>query len=284
MLSAEENLHQSEIPGNISDGTPSSPAPLPVLPEFVVKSTVVREMDVVEPPPMAGLPPVEGTITATVHLVEDPKLPDPVQLPPPAPTDGPPLESLLAESVAESESSGLVFVSATVYDHSRTLLRFRLNSNAQKEVSVWSNLDFNHFAGFSNFEIKAADGGIRRYDLMMGIGNEETQNQAESLAESEPENTLPEIPSLPYDEPAYVFEDAAPNAEAVRFVEDLHELYRREGERMEAAYLAKIQAEAEQRAYYLANPPVPKDVTVNFWERGHPVGMSADTIKKGGGN
>jgi hypothetical protein len=273
---------EAVIPGNISDGTPSPPSPPPVLPEFKIKSTVVREMDVIEAPPMSGLPPVEGTITATVHLVEDPKLPDPP--PPPVPADDSKVNFQFERPVAESEWSGFVFISATVYDHSRTLLRCHPNGKVKKEITVWSNLDFNYFTGFSTFEVKAADGKIRRYDLMMSVGDEDTQKRAELLAKYDMEYDFPEIPALPDDKPAYVIEDAAPDAGAVQLVEDLHELYRCEGARMEAAYHARVKAEAEQRAYYLANPPVPKDVTVNFWEREHPVGMSADTIKKGGGN
>lgn len=274
---------QALIPGKISDGTPSPPSPPPVLPTFKVRSTVVREMDVVESPPMSGLPPVAGTITATVHLVEDPKLPDPP--PPPVLPKDSPVNSRLADQGEEPEWSRWVFVSATVYDHSRTLLRCHPNGNRKKEITVWSNLDFNHFCGFSSFEVKAATGGGRRYDLLlMGIGNEDTQKRAAFLAKHNREYDLPEIPALPDGNPAYVIVDAAPDAGAVQLVEDLHALYRCEGARMEAAYYARIKAEAEQRAYYLANPPIPKNVTMNFWERDHPVGMSADTIKKGGGN
>lgn len=272
---------EAEIPGEISDGKPSPPSPPPVLPDFKVKSTVVREMDVVEAPPMSGLPPVTGTITTTVHLVEDPKLPDPP--PPPVPAENPQGNFRIADQ-GDVEWSRMAFVSATVYDHSRTLLRCHPNGNVNKEITVWSNLDFNHFSGFSTFEVKAADGKVRRYNLIMGISNEDTQKRAELFAKHDMEYDQPEIPSLPDDKPAYVIEDAAPDAGAVQLVEDLHQLYRNEGTRMEAAYLARIKAEAEQRAYYLAHPPVPKNVTMNFWEREHPVGMSANTIKQGGGN
>ena len=283
----EPPLVEAEVLGSISDGTPS-PSALPLaMPDFRVKSTVIREIDVVEAPPMPGLPLVEGTITATVHVVEDPKLPDPP--PPPVSVDDSGGNSLTEDSGENDEWGQMAFLSATVYDHSRTLLRCHPNGNLGNEITVWSNLDFNHFSGFSNFEVKAADGSVRRYDLlMMGIDNEDTQKNAALLASDDVEYNLPEIPLLPDGQPAYVIvgaaPDAAPNADAVQFVEDLHALYRSEGVRMEAAYHARIEAEAEQRAYYLANPPVPKDVTMNFWERDHPVGMSADSIKKGGGN
>lgn len=279
-------LHAREEPtsvilGKISDGKPSPPSPPPVLPDFQIKSTVVREMDVVESPPMSGLPPVTGTITTTVHLVEDPQLPDPP--PPPVAPENQQVNPRLANP--EWEWRRLVFVSATVYDHSRTLLRCHPNGDVKKEIKVWSNLDFNHFSGFSAFEVKAADGKVRRYDLLlMCFGNVDTQKRAALMARHGMEYDLPEIPALPDDKPAYVIEDAAPDAGAVQLVEDMHELYRNEGPRMETAYHARNKAQAEQRAYFLANPPVPKDVTMNFWERGHPVGMSADTIKEGGGN
>ena len=53
---------------------------------------------------------------------------------------------------------------------------------------------------------------------------------------------------------------------------------------MAVAYAERSKAEAERRAYLLAHPPVPKDVTIHFWQRDHPVGMPAETIKKEGGN
>jgi hypothetical protein len=272
------------IPGEISDGETSPPAPLPALPDFKVTSTVVREIEVVEPPPMAGLPPVTGTITTTVHLVENPKLPDPPPPLPPLAVDDPLVQARIAEMSAKYRKTRILFLSATVYDHSRTLLHCYPNGNAGKEITVWSNLDFNHFSGFGTFHVNGPDGEVRSYALIMGIGNEDTRRRAALLAKHGMEYDLPEIPALPDDKPAYLIEDASPAPETAQLVEDLHELYRCEGARMEAAYHARIKAEAEQRDYYLAHPPKPKDVTVHFWEREHPVGMSADTIKKGGGN
>ena len=271
----------ASIPGKISDGTPSPPVPPPVLPDFKIKSTVVREMDVLEAPPLAGLPPVEGTITATVHLVEDPKLPDP----PPALV--PPIDSMVPPRVIDrnlSEWSRSVFVSAMVYDHSRTLLRCHPTGNVKKEIIAWSNLDFNHFSGFSKFEIKAADGTVRQYSLMVSICNVDSQKQAALQARLNRSYEPPVIPALPEGQPAYLVQTNAPEPAGQQLVADLHQLYQNEGPRMAAAYQARIQAQAERRAYYLANPPIPKDVTLNFWEREHPVGMTTDTIKKGGGN
>ena len=84
VMAMAASVHSQDAPaaariiGPIADGTPSPPAPKRVLPPFKATSTVVRRVDVVEPPPMSGLPQVTGTITQTVHLVEDPGLADPV--------------------------------------------------------------------------------------------------------------------------------------------------------------------------------------------------------------
>ena len=288
VIGAEEVVYQegfepqgeAVISGAISEGNPSPPLLPLVLPDFKVKSTVVRELDVVEPPPMSGLPPVTGTITETVNLVEDPKLPDPP--PPPAP----PLDSGARIALKDdSARSRCLFLSATVYDHSRTLLRCYTSGNVQNEITAWSNLDFSYFSGFSNFTVKRTDGQVRAYDMMgMGIGNEDTVKRAYLVAKHGGNYKAPEIPSLPDGDPAYVIVSENPDKESVEIMEDLHQLYRNEGPRMKEAYLARIKADEERRAYLLANPPIPEDRTIHFWERDHPVGMAASTIKKEGGN
>ena len=58
-----------------------------------------------------------------------------------------------------------------------------------------------------------------------------------------------------------------PDPGAVKLVENLHALYRTEGTRMAADFAARAKATEEQKAYLLANPPKPKDVTVHFWKR-----------------
>lgn len=280
---------QTLIPGEISDGKPSPPAPEPVRPDFVVKSTVVKEIDVVEAPPMTGLPSVTGTITLTVHAVEDPKLPDPP--PPPVPAaapDDPAVLARIAELRGKYRWPVMVNLSATVYDHSRTLFRYQPAGKGRKQITGWSNIDFNCFCGFTNYQVKGTDGEIHEFGLVMGLGNEDTKQGAGLLAKDDMAYDAPEIPTLPdlaSGGPAFVIAEGDPNdLEAKEVIRGMHELYRVEGPRMEEAYQARIKAEAARRAYLIAHPPVPKDVTMNFWERSHPVGMSADTIKTGGGN
>jgi hypothetical protein len=280
----------ASIPIPIPDGTISLP-PVPVeMPDFQKVSTQVKRLEVVEPPAMAGLPPVEGTITQTVHLVEDPKLPDPPPPLPPLPVDDSQVKERLAELAANHRESSILYVSATVYDRSRTLLRCYPSGRTEQEITVWSNIDFNHFCGIGSFEAEDAAGEIRSYVLLMAVGNEDTKLRAEFPTKHDREYELPAIPDLPDGEPAFVIADDASSAlgaldaSSIRTIADLHALYRTEGPRMAVAHAKRTKAEEARRAFLLANPPKPKDRTVHFWQRDHPVGMPADTIKKEGGN
>jgi hypothetical protein len=224
-------------------------------------------MEVVEAPELPDLPPIQGTKTLTVHLVDDPGLPDPPPPLPPRPADDPQVKALLEEMSANYRETQIVFVSAMVYDHSRTLLTCYATGNSRREITVWSNLDFNHFSGFGTFNAKGADGETRNYALLMGIGNEITANRRQFLASRGFEYNEPVIPPLPDDKPAFVIQTENPSPESVTLIEDLHALYRAEGTRMAEACAAREKAREERKAFLLANPPKPKNVTVHFWKR-----------------
>ena len=283
---------KTEILNRLPNGTPPPPSPKLVMPNFVVKSTVIREFDVIEPPPMSGLPPVMGRITATVHLVEDPGLPDPV-IPVPRVMD-PARMALLRERAAKYVWPVHATVSATVYDHRRTLLKWSFFGNAKtgenprKNYIAWSNVDFSYFGNFSSYQIARADGSVKKYELMNWVMGYNSKRERLSCTHFNKPYIAPEIPDISDIEtsgPAFVIMgDHASDPNAVEFIQGLHELYRVEGARMEAAYHARKRAEDARRACFIAHPPVPENVTIHFWERDHPVGMLADTIKKGGGN
>jgi hypothetical protein len=254
---APSTTHAS-IPERISDGALSPPPPPVEKPDFQVESTQVKRLDVVEAPPMPGLPPVEGTITLTVRNVADPGLPDPPPPPEPRSIEDPEIKARLAELSAKHREIRVAFVSATVYDRSRTRLTVYPNGGIDKAVTVWSNLDFNHFSGFGSFEAEDVSGEIR---------NENPAFRRRLLTERGIEFEEPEIPTLPDGQPSFVIATEAPDPDGVKLIEDLHALYRTEGVRMAEACAAREKADAERRAYLLANPPKPKDVTVHFWKR-----------------
>jgi hypothetical protein len=257
----------------------SAPPPPVVKPDFQIESTQVKRVDVVEAPEIAGLPPVAGRITIKVHNVADPGLPDP---PPPLPSldvDDPQVKARLAELSAKYKETRRVFLSATVYDGKRTFLRCYPNGDVDKEITAWTNVDFNHFCGFGGFEATGADGETRKYSLLMGIGNENTTKRAALFASKGTEYVGPVIPEIPDGEPAFVIQTENPDPESVTLVEDLHALYRNEGVHMAAATVAREQAMEDRKAYLRANPAKPKDVTVHFWKRDK---SAASTGSEGG--
>lgn len=275
---------ETRITGGISDGKPGLPAPKPEPIEFEVERSVTKRVHVVESPEMPGLPAPEGTINVTVQLVKDPGLPDPPPPLPSLPPDDPAVLARLAELRESYRGTEFVFVSATVYDHSRTYLRCYPSGGVdRKEVCGWSNIDFNHFSGFATYQVKDVDGDTRQCGLLMGLGNENTQQRAEWLAKHDREYKTPEIPELPdlaTGGPAFVVTGGdTTDREAMKLIEGMHNLYRVEGARMEEAYYARIKAYEERKAYLTAHPPVPKDVTIRYWNRSGKT-ANADQIKR----
>jgi hypothetical protein len=283
-------VSEASIPGPISDGTPSPPPPEPEPIPFQVETSVTKRVHVVESPEMPGLPAPEGDINITVQLVKDPGLPDPPPPMPPAPPDDPAVLARMAELVENYRETQLVFVSATVYDHSRTFLRCYPSGNGHREeISAWSNLDFNHFSGFATFQVKGTDGEIRQFGLVMALGNEEIertrlreQRLVEHDIEFEPVE-IPQLPDLATSGPAFVVtEGDTTDQESIELIEGMHNLYKVEGSRMEEAYHARIKAYEERKAYLLANPPKPDDVTIQFWRRENPSPAGLQIIEREG--
>jgi len=254
------------------DKTDKLPQPAAEKANFRIQSTQVKLVDVVESPPMPGLPPVEGTITLKVHSVADPGLPEPVHaLPPrekqPVFFNDPQALEHLARLEEEKQRNRFAFVSATVYDRSRTRLRFHSSGEGHNAVTAWSNIDFNHFSGCGSFEAVGANGETRSYQLMLSIGNEDTEQRRAWLAAKNIKWDVPEIPALPDGAPVFVIVTEDPDPESVKLIEDLHALYRDEKEQMAQLTAAREKAYEERKAHLLANPPKPKDVTVHFWKR-----------------
>lgn len=257
-----------EIPGPLSEGKPSPPAPKPEQLDFEVLTSRTTQMAVTESPAMRDLPPTQGTIHVTVQKVKDPGLPDPPPVPAVSQPD-PAGSAKMEELRKHHRASELVFLSAIVYDHSRTFLQLYLNGNSKNQISAWSNLDFNHFSGFSTFRVKASDGTFRDYGLFMRIGDIDTVKLRERNSRLGIAFNALEIPALPdlSAGPAFVVSEGPQNGEAMDALSQLHDLYRQEGLRMAKAFRAREQAYAERKAYLLANPPSPDDVTLSFWKR-----------------
>lgn len=263
-----------EIPRPIADGARTAQAPQVETIDFKVLISTTTRMDVSETAEMPDLPPVTGTINVTVQLVEDPNLPDPPPPLPALPPNDPAVVASLTKLREKYRSTQLVFLSATVYDKNRTLLRIYPNGEYDQKIEAWSNVDFHHFCGFSTYRVKdAEDGTLHDFGLLMGIGSTDTRRWAEMAAKkgiAYKGPAIPEIPHLPDladGGPSFVVVDGDAKSPAMDTLEQIHDLYRKEGARMEAAHHAREKARAERRAYLLANPPEPEDVTIQFWKR-----------------
>lgn len=202
-LNAQETASKwdVEIPGPITAGTPSVPAPKPEPIDLKVLSNRTTRMDVKKAAEMADLPPITGTINVTVQIVEDPNVPDPPPPLPALPPDDPAVVARLSDLKEKYRGTQLVFLSATVYDHKRTLLLIYPNGRVDESVAAWSNLDSNHFSGFSTYRVKdAEDGTFFDFGLLMGIGGIDTRRwkeMAEARGIEYKRPKIPEIPNLP---------------------------------------------------------------------------------------
>lgn len=272
-LSGQENpipQWNVAIPDPLSEGKPSVPAPKPEPIPFEVLSSRTERMQVTEAPEMPDLPPVKGTINVTVQMVKDPGLPDPPPPLPALPPEDPAVIARMQELREHYQGTKYVFLSATVYDHSRTFLRIYPNGKREGETSAWSNLDFNHFSGFSTFRVTAVDGTFHDVGFLKGLGNTSTLRQNKQVAQKGNTGPWPDMPALPdlsFGGPTFTVTAGAQNGDVMETLSLLHELYRKEGVRMEAAFHAREKAYAERHAFLLAHPPVPEDIVIRFWQR-----------------
>jgi hypothetical protein len=262
------------IPCRISDGKPSEPSPPPEVPCFTVTESRSQRINVVESPPMPGLPPVTGTVSVTVKKVLDPALLGLTSPLPAARPEDPVVLARFKELQKSYRGTQMVFVSATTYGHSRTYLQVYPNGQVDEQVAAWSNLDFHHFSGFSMYRVTEADGTYTNYGLLLGVSRMDTVRWATVMAEHGRDHTPLEIPhlaNLATHGPSYVVvEGKDSGSDALETLHQLHELYRKEGSRMEKAYYARRAEEARQRAWYLANPPKPKDLVLHYWRGKRP--------------
>jgi hypothetical protein len=61
-----------------------------------------------------------------------------------------------------------------------------------------------------------------------------------------------------------------PTAGELVVIQSLHDIYTSELERLKTAYAGRERARIEREEYLKANPPLPKDITLNFWRTEKP--------------
>jgi hypothetical protein len=78
---------------------------------------------------------------------------------------------------------------------------------------------------------------------------------------------IPVLPDLAAAGPAFAVVEGDHDNPAMDVLEQLHDLFRKSGGILKEQYLAREKARAERKAYLLANPEKPKDVTIRVWRR-----------------
>ena len=244
------------ILGDLPDGTP--PPPQPPKPAFVV--------------------PTKDILTATTHQQGGRSITirriKPIALPPP-PDPAPVLaESTLTEDPDEigvpRPEWDFLFLGATVYRSKdsppRTLVSYSLGNNGN--VTFWSSADFGLLSGFGEFA--AASG--HKYSLIMAWGYEDIDgSMADFQASSARPYEAPLMPQFPDGKATFsITGDPPADPEILAPIQALHDIYNNEFVRLKAAYEGRESAQLQREAELKANPPRPKNITLNYWRTERP--------------
>jgi hypothetical protein len=245
----------ARILGKIPDGTP--PPAAPPKPEYHVAAQDVLSTTTQE----------QGGRTVTIQEIK------PIALPPPPP----PTEIIsagqdaefsrrLAEYRENHPKNELLFLSATVYRSKesppRTLCRW-WPQGGRGAITFWSSADFALIAGGIN---AFADSNGDRHHTLMGWGNVDLDIMDEIYAARGRNYQAPDIPKFPEGKASFqIIGDISPSAEELIVLHSLHDIYNKEHDRLQTAYEGRERVRMEREAHFRANPPQPKDITLNYW-------------------
>lgn len=161
----------------------------------------------------------------------------------------------------EKKRAEVLFLSATVYDHEVTQLRWFGEAG---ECRAFSNIDFNLLSGVNQIE---TDDAV--YTILMGLGNESRNamiNRSQLF-----DGTVAKVPPLSQFNPTraeyFVMEDKSKpaTAESLAGIDALHRYYDANRTQLAEDYKKREIARAEQEAWNKAHPPLPRDTVINFW-------------------
>lgn len=245
----------ARILGDIPDGTP--PPPAPPKPEYYVAARDVLSTATHE----------QGGRTITIREIK------PIDLPPPPPPAEPAtveqdaeFSQRLAEYREAHPKNELLFLGATVFRSKdsppRTLVRW-WPIGGKGTITFWSSADFALIAGGIN---SFADTAGDSHHMLMGWGNVDIDRMAEVYAAKGREYDAPDLPDFPEGKATFeITGETKPTAEELVLIHSIHDLYNSELARLKTAYEGRERARIEREAWLKANPPQPKDITLNYW-------------------
>lgn len=178
-------------------------------------------------------------------------------------TPQPKVESRAEQVVSDDSVSDylppiMVGVSATVYKEGEKVFT-RLRVTCGKDTcEAWSNIDFNYFRGVLFY---IANG--REYYQVGGYGSEEGFTASEK-------GCPVDAPEMAAGKFGFVMADGSKVDETnVAYIAlyDMHKLYEVEKDTLHASYKVRLENMKKAEEWRKANPPQPKDITVQFWKR-----------------
>ena len=251
---AVESRTITRILGEIPDGTP--PAPEPPKPRFEVPTQDIVKSQSVE----------QGGRTVTVQEIK------PIALPPPPPVLALPSAELTAEFQQRLETyreenphSGLLFLGATVFrakDSSPLTLVHYWPEGAKELITLWSSADFALVAGGIN---SFTDASGESNHLLMSWGNVELDRMVDLADENVSQYDAPPLPEFALGKASFQIIGPKAASEDLVPIQALHDLYNEHFDRLKLAFEGRERARLQQEAELKANPPKPKNITLNYW-------------------
>ena len=168
----------------------------------------------------------------------------------------------------------MVSLGATVYRFTdsppRTLVTYRPVGRGES-ITFWSSADFALIAGIYSFV--ATDGAT--HSMFMMWSSTEVGRLADMLAAHGHKYDGPNIPAFPAGPATFAIVGTPPADPSVLVpIQSLHDLYNSEYARLKTALEGRERARIEREAYLKANPPQPKDITLNYWRTEKPAAMN----------
>jgi hypothetical protein len=154
----------------------------------------------------------------------------------------------------DSQQYQILSLSATVYDHQFTALRWY--DGTAPGLQAYVNLDFSYFSDVSTLETAATE-----YDLIFALGND----TASSLSQAG--QPLPDFSAVPAGHSGYqiVAGDPSTHPDAIAALNALCAYYDANSAQMIAAYNQQQAVNAAQQQWLQTHPPVQPNTVINFW-------------------
>jgi len=211
----------------------------------------------------------QGGRAVFMHELEAPIFPRPVETPRDIREVIPSTEEQLAEIRKKQENRSFFIVSATVYNHEATLVRWWVPKDGRQQLfEAWSNVNWNHLAGMSSFERQG-----REFTYLLLHSNQplKAEKRHRRGALRIVPNRIPKnLPGLDETGPNYIVVSGdEDNEKAMKFIEGIHDLYANNRNFLEKNYLKRERARMQRLEELRINPPKTRDLKLYFWDNDH---------------